>query len=365
MDSAQTETTESVPILIPTTGLLRTDLRERLDNLNDDATEVDFGNSNINDADLVLLVPRLHNFPNLTTLDFDDNQVVDISSVSTLTNLTALVFDENQVIDISSLSTLTNLTELWFDGNQVVNISSLSTLTNLNNIYLENNPIQGIIPPNIQQLMEDSSSNQNHSTALQQHPSFFVQSERIPKDLRDQTLCSNLRGNLEKHWLMIYAYLDLSFVDRLKMRFYCRLFHKVEIILTLNRHCYAKMLAPIPKYTWFPHPNYPTLNGLMDKLNEEYAALPSGWVKCTAPETLSLEMEVRVIYGYVDSSSDDEYSDNSDEDNDTEASFKDATIEKVNDDETFDVVFDEDDDETRKNVPLNELQIQNVSVVDL
>ena len=211
-----------------------------------------------------------------------------------------------------------------------------------------------------------ATTNNLSITALQQqHPSFFVQSERIPKDLRDQTLCSNLRGNLEKHWLMIYAYLDLSFVDRLKMRFYCRLFHKVEIILTLNRHCYAKMLAPIPKYTWFPHPNYPTLNGLMDKLNEEYAALPSGWVKCTAPETLSLEMEVRVIYGYVDSSSDDEYSDNSDEDNDTEASFKDATIEKVNDDETFDVVFDEDDDETRKNVPLNELQIQNVSVVDL
>jgi hypothetical protein len=35
----------------------------------------------------------------------------------------------------------------------------------------------------------------------------------------------------------------------------------------------------------------------------------------------------------------------------------------VNDGETFDIVFDKDD-ETRRNVPLNELQIQNVSVVD-
>ena len=105
-------------------------------------------------------------------------------------------------------------------------------------------------------------------TALQQHPSFFVQSERIPKDLRDQTLCSNLRGNLEKHWLMIYAFLDLSFADRLELRWMCRLFHKVEMILTLNKHCYAKMLTPIPKYTRFPHPNYKWLGGLVARVNE-------------------------------------------------------------------------------------------------
>ena len=40
-------------------------------------------------------------------------------------------------------------------------------------------------------------------------------------------------------------------------------------------------------------------------------------------------------------------------------SIKDATIQKVNEDETFDVVFG--DRRTRKNVPLNEIQIQNVS----
>jgi hypothetical protein len=48
------------------------------------------------------------------------------------------------------------------------------------------------------------------------------------------------------------------------------------------------------------------------------------------------------------------------------ATFKAATIQKVNDDETFDVVFGEGWSRvTRKNVPLNELQIPNVSVVDL
>ena len=122
-------------------------------------------------------------------------------------------------------------------------------------------------------------------TALQQHPSFFVQSERIPKDLRNQTLCSNLRGNLEKHWLMIYAYLDLSFADRLKLRWMCRLFHKVEKILTVNKHRYVTLM-PMPKYTYFPHPNYVSLNELMDELNEMHAALPYiVWEECTAPRT--------------------------------------------------------------------------------
>jgi hypothetical protein len=122
-------------------------------------------------------------------------------------------------------------------------------------------------------------------TALQQHrPSFFVQSELIPKDLRDQTLCSNLRGNLEKHWLMIYAYLDLSFADRLELRWMCRLFHKVEVNLTLNKHCYAKMLAPIPKYTWFPHPNYKWLGGLVARVNEVVEESPDN-----APQLLFLD----------------------------------------------------------------------------
>jgi len=85
---------------------------------------------------------------------------------------------------------------------------------------------------------------------------------------------------------------------------------------------------------------------LMNKLNEMYAALPDiVWEVPTSLllETLVVGMKVRVKYV------DDE--------------FEDATIQKVNEDETFDIVFDEDDDETRKNVPLNEIQIQNVSSV--
>ena len=42
-------------------------------------------------------------------------------------------------------------------------------------------------------------------------------------------------------------------------------------------------------------------------------------------------------------------------------SFKDATIQKVNEDDTFDLVSGDVYSEPRKNVPLNEIQIPNVS----
>jgi hypothetical protein len=118
-----------------------------------------------------------------------------------------------------------------------------------------------------------------------------------------------------------------------------------------------KLLKPMPLRVEFPNSKYPSLPDLMNKLNEEYAALIV-WEQCTAPETLSVGTKVRaksvgngVGQGHGGGAP-------------QPATFKDATIQKVNDDETFDVVFDEDD-ETRKNVPLNELQIPNVSVADL
>ena len=42
---------------------------------------------------------------------------------------------------------------------------------------------------------------------------------------------------------------------------------------------------------------------------------------------------------------------------------EDATIQTVNEDETFDIVFDDGNFGSRKNVPLNEIRIQNVSGV--
>jgi len=200
-----------------------------------------------------------------------------------------------------------------------------------------------------------TSTTTTSDTSAAPHPSFFVQSELIPSEYKDKigiTKGANQRVQTA-HWVVVYSFLDFSFVDRIKMRCMCRLFDKVENVLTLNEHGY-EMLLPIPKWTEFPHPKYSTLNGLMDRLNGVYAALPSDWVKCTASGTLVVGRKCRAKYvrrGNV--------------------SIKDATVQKVNedddddDDETFDIVFDFDDGEvrTRKNVPLNEIQIQNVSAV--
>ena len=185
-----------------------------------------------------------------------------------------------------------------------------------------------------------------------QHPSYFVQSELIPKEYRDQTICSNLRGNLENYWLMIYAYLDFSYADRLELRWMCRLFHEVEKILTLNKHRYVT-LTPLPKYTTFPHPKYPTLNELMDELNTMYIARPDiVWEKCTAPDTLCVGTVVLARFANAS------------------YNFVPAKINQINNNQinkllfryetTVDIVYDNGN--TRMNVPLREIQIQNVSV---
>ena len=135
-------------------------------------------------------------------------------------------------------------------------------------------------------------------------------------------------------WSRIFSFYVPDDKDRIELRSLCRLFRDA--------------LRPPPVWTTFPHPNYPTLNSLIDTLNEMYVSLPNIiWEECTAPSgTLVVGTEVRAKF--VERWG---------------TSIKDATIQKVNEDETFDVVFG--DRRTRKNVPLNEIQIQNVSANDL
>ena len=104
-------------------------------------------------------------------------------------------------------------------------------------------------------------------------PSLFVQPELLPRAYWTQKGMIKRRGHLEQHWVVIYAFLDLSFADRLKMRCMCRLFHEVEKILTLNKHGH-EMLKPLPLYASFPCRNFSSLPGLMNELNARFAALP-------------------------------------------------------------------------------------------
>ncbi|MBN1506553.1 MAG: leucine-rich repeat domain-containing protein [Sedimentisphaerales bacterium] len=49
---------------------------------------------------------------NVTSLNFEDNRITDISPLAGLTKLTTLNLKGNQISDIASLSDLTDLTEL-------------------------------------------------------------------------------------------------------------------------------------------------------------------------------------------------------------------------------------------------------------
>ena len=54
-------------------------------------------------------------------------------------------------------------------------------------------------------------------------------------------------------WSRIFSFVAPDGKVRRKLRFLCRLFRDA--------------LKPPPRWTTFPHPNYPTLNELMNKLN--------------------------------------------------------------------------------------------------
>jgi len=64
---------------------------------------------------------------------------------------------------------------------------------------------------------------------------------------------------------IIFSYLDPpKHYERFLLRRLCRVFRRV-----------LKATVPSGKFTTFPHPNYPTLNGLMDALNALYEEDPS------------------------------------------------------------------------------------------
>jgi hypothetical protein len=61
-------------------------------------------------------------------------------------------------------------------------------------------------------------------------------------------------------WSRIFSFYIPDEKDRIELRFLCRLFRDA--------------LKPPPLWTSFPHPNYPMLNELMDKLNDVYEKDP-------------------------------------------------------------------------------------------
>ena len=76
------------------------------------------------------------------------------------------------------------------------------------------------------------------------------------------------RGHLVVHWRRIFSFLQPKEIDRIQLRYLCRLFREV---------------FPPPSYSWtsFPHPKYSSLRKLLNKLNSVFQKNPNN-----APEVL-------------------------------------------------------------------------------
>ena len=103
-------------------------------------TKLGFGYNSISD------ISPVANLTNLKTLGLRYNSISDISPASNLTKLTKLVLSGNSISDISAISTLTNLTGLILGDNTISDISAVSTLTKLIELNLADNTISDISP---------------------------------------------------------------------------------------------------------------------------------------------------------------------------------------------------------------------------
>ena len=106
---------------------------EKLDKI----IKLDLSNNKIKNID------ALENSP-IYKLYLDDNEIQDISVLSTCNNLIELQLSKNKISDISSLSGLHNLGYLTLDNNEISDISPLTGLQNLRSLYLNNNNISDI-----------------------------------------------------------------------------------------------------------------------------------------------------------------------------------------------------------------------------
>ena len=115
-------------------------------------------------------------------------------------------------------------------------------------------------------------------------------------------------------WKVIFSYLDIKQRDLLELSWMCRIFHDA--------------IPGLPLFTSFPHPRYPTLKGLVDRLNH----LGNDYVEIKAAE-ISIGSKVYI----------DRYG-------------KDHTITKINPDGTYNIT-------ERNNVPLTKLKQKVIHIL--
>ena len=97
---------------------------------------------NDNDLDSIEGLRGL-NIP-LETLHLENNNLDDITPISTYTGITELVLFNNNIVNINNLAGMTGLSEIDLSDNSIVDFSDLLTIVNLEFIDLSNNQIISI-----------------------------------------------------------------------------------------------------------------------------------------------------------------------------------------------------------------------------
>ncbi|MFH1374513.1 MAG: leucine-rich repeat domain-containing protein [bacterium] len=119
----------------------------------------------------------LHYLTNLVHLTLTDNDIRDISELSTLVNLEMLFLGNNDSIqDITALSGLTKLQQLGLQSNNIVDVRPLALNSGLDSsdiVFLENNPLQDItqlVPLCIRQVVVYLQPEINYCSTIGREP---------------------------------------------------------------------------------------------------------------------------------------------------------------------------------------------------
>lgn len=108
-----------------------------LDSINKNETTLYLDNLELND-----IPPALEHLTNLTFINLDNNNISDISRLSSMSSLYTISLNNNKISDISALNDMNNLNFVYLNSNNISDVSVLRDLPELEIIYLNNNNIE-------------------------------------------------------------------------------------------------------------------------------------------------------------------------------------------------------------------------------
>ncbi|HVI42059.1 MAG TPA: stalk domain-containing protein [Anaerovoracaceae bacterium] len=168
-------------------------------------------------------ISDLANLTELTDLDLQRCQIVDIKPLSKLKKITTLYLSDNKINDINPLSSLENLSIIWLTNNEISDISPLAHCTNLESISMANNNVIDISALGSLAKLSDLRADNNKITDISCITSwkyievFMIQNNQVADltPLSKHTELESIRvtGNVDKDYSKFNNLKKLQFTD--------------------------------------------------------------------------------------------------------------------------------------------------------